>query len=40
MNLTPRDYVIAAADHLGVIGWQISDTDKQEQIVRNLAARE
>ncbi|QJR03660.1 hypothetical protein HH800_16605 [Sphingobium yanoikuyae] len=40
MNLTPRDYVIAAADHLGVIGWQTSDTDKQEQIVRNLAARE
>jgi hypothetical protein len=37
LNLSPADYVIAAADHLGVAGWQISDTADAEKIVRELA---
>lgn len=38
MNITPRDYVIAAVDHMGILGWQTGDTAKQEKIVRDLAA--
>jgi hypothetical protein len=36
LNLSPTDYVIAAADHLGVAGWQTSDTADKEKIVREL----
>jgi hypothetical protein len=38
LNLSPRDYVSAAAEHLGILGWQVSDTKKQEKTVRELAA--
>jgi hypothetical protein len=37
LNLSPKDYVIAAADHLGIVGWQTSNTQDSENIVRGLA---
>jgi len=37
LNISPTDYIISAADHLGVAGWQTSDTTDKEKIVRELA---
>lgn len=37
LNISPTDYIISAADHLGVAGWQTSDTTGEEKIVRELA---
>ncbi len=32
------DYILAAADHIGALGWQTGDTRKAEKIVRTYAA--
>ena len=38
MNISPRDYIAAAAEHLGIRGWQVIDTEELKKVVRELAA--